>query len=131
MFLKMADKAYDLHGVRVLECATDGARLRGDRDAVPVIETAWENRAKLIVIPVERLEEEFFQLKTRIAGEILQKFVQYRFRIAIVGDISRHLSESSALRDFVRESNRGSQIWFVATIDELSQRLERAREPQA
>ena len=127
----MADKAYELHGVRVLECATDGVRLRGDRDAIPVIETAWENRAKLIAIPIERLDEDFFRLKTRIAGEIVQKFVQYRFRIAIVGDISKHISESSALRDFVREANRGDQIWFVASLEDLGQRLALARDPQA
>jgi hypothetical protein len=81
----------------------------------------------LIAISVERLDEDFFRLKTRIAGEILQKFVQYRFRIAIVGDISEQISESSALRDFVREANRGDQIGFVATLDELGQRLEQAR----
>src|SRR5579872_4955620 len=105
----MPDKSYELHGVRVLECATEGGRLRNDRDAIPLIEAAWENRAKLIVIPVERLDDNFFQLKTRVAGEILQKFVQYRFHVAIVGDIARYVDESIALRDFVREANRGKQ----------------------
>jgi hypothetical protein len=119
-------KSYEFHGVRILECAPEGLPLRSDRDAVELIGTAWENRASLIVIPASRLADDFFRLKTRIAGEILQKFAIYKMRVAIVGDLSRQVSESSALRDFVLECNRGSQIWFVARLEELEQRLERS-----
>ena len=84
------------------------------------------SHATLIVIPVECLDDDFFRLQTRIAGELIQKFVQYRRRLAIVGDISRHLAESSALRAFVYESNRGNEVWFLATREELEQRLAQA-----
>jgi len=122
----MPDRSYELHGVRVLECAAEGARLRTDRDAVDLIGAAFEHRASLIVLPVERLGDDFFRLRTRIAGEIIQKFVNYRLRLVIVGDISRHLDESSALRAFVNESNRGEHVWFLASLEELDSRLERA-----
>jgi len=45
-------------------------------------------------------------------------------RVAIVGDISRYVEESSALRDFVYESNRGDQVWFVPTREKLAERME-------
>jgi hypothetical protein len=122
----MRPRTYDLHGVRVLECAAEGAQPRGDRDAVELIGAAWEHGARLVVIPAERLGDDFFRLSTRIAGEILQKFVNYRLRVAVLGDISRHMNESSALRDFVHESNRGDQVWFVASFEELDERLEQA-----
>jgi hypothetical protein len=121
----LATKLYELHGVRVLECAPDGAKLQSYHDAVDLIGKTFENRASLIVIPVECLDDEFFQLKTRIAGELIQKFVQYRRHLVIVGDISRHLAESSALRAFVAESNRGKEVWFLASLDDLEQRLAR------
>jgi hypothetical protein len=111
---------YELLVVRVLECA---APLRNDRDAVQLITAVWENRASLLVIPVECLDEDFFRLSTRIAGEIIQRFVTYRVRVAIVGDISRHVAKSTALRDFVLEANRGDQVWFVTSLEELGQRL--------
>jgi hypothetical protein len=119
-------KFYELHGVRVLECQPDGLKLRTYNDAVDLIGKSFENRATLIVIPVECLDDEFFQLRTRIAGEIVQKFVQYRRRLAIVGDISRHLADSSALRAFVVESNRGKEVWFLTSLEELNKRLEQA-----
>jgi hypothetical protein len=80
--------------------------------------------ARFIVIPAERLSDDFFRLKTLIAGEVIQRFVMYKFRVAIVGDISRYLAESKSLRDFVYESNRGNQCWFVS-VEELGRRLER------
>ena len=122
----LSAKFYELHGVRVLECVADGAKLQTYSDAVDLIGKTFENRATLIVIPVECLDDEFFQLKTRIAGELIQKFVQYRRRLVIVGDISRHLAESSALRAFVAESNRGKEVWFLASLEELNDRLARA-----
>jgi hypothetical protein len=49
--------------------------------------------------------------------------VTYRRRLAILGEISRHVAESSAFRDFVYEANRGDHVWFVADLEELDQRL--------
>jgi hypothetical protein len=119
----MPDRSYELHGVRIFECAAEGAPLRNDRDATELISAAWEHRATLAVIPVARLSQNFFRLKTRVAGEILQKFVQYRLRVAIVGDISREVGESESLRDFVYECNRGPDIWFAVNADDLAARL--------
>jgi hypothetical protein len=110
-------KAYELHGVRVLECAAEG-----DCDAIALLCSAFEHRTELMVIPAERFKDEFFDLKTRIAGEFLQKFVTYRVRVAILGDISRHVGASKALRDFVYECNRGDSVWFVSDVAELNTR---------
>jgi len=119
-------KFYELHGVRVLELIAGGTKLQTYKDAVDLIGKTFENRATMIVIPVECLNSEFFQLKTRIAGELIQKFVQYRRHLVIVGDISGFLAESSALRAFVAESNRGKEVWFLPSREELDDRLARA-----
>ena len=112
-----------MHGVRVLECDANEKQLRNYNEAVELIGKAFENRASVIVTPAECLDDEFFRLSTRIAGELIQKIVQYRLRLVIVGDISRHLAESSALRAFVLEANRGKDVWFLATREELDDRL--------
>lgn len=119
----MSFQCYDLHGIRILECAAAGPQIRTGLDAVELIAAASSHTAELIVIPVDRLSDSFFRLKTRTAGEILQKFMTYHLRVAITGDISTHSRESAALRDFVCERNRGSHIWFVTNIDEFKERL--------
>lgn len=114
--------SYELHGIRIYECA-DGATLRTDHDAAELVNEALNHRARFIALPVERLGDDFFRLKTRIAGEVLGKLASYRMRVAIVGDISHYIEESAALRDFVYECNRGREIWFVKDRDELEERF--------
>jgi hypothetical protein len=108
--------------MRYFECPPEGPLLRY-REALELITAAWERGASFLVIPMERLGDDFFRLRTGVAGEILQKFVTYHMRVAIVGDISRYVNESQSFRDFVYEANRGDQVWFVRNLEELHQRL--------
>ena len=90
-------------------------------DALDLIATAGYNGAAGVVVPMELLAPGFFDLKTRIAGDILQKCVNYGMRIAIVGDFSGFTSKS--LADFMRESNRGRHVLFKASVDEAASAL--------
>ncbi|MEV8533577.1 DUF4180 domain-containing protein [Streptomyces sp. NPDC051211] len=112
-----------IHDVPVLMCPAEGEPIGGEADALDLIGNAGYQGAQWVVIPAERLDETFFRLRTRVAGDIIQKFVQYRMGIVVLGDISRHTSASSALQDFVRECNRGRQTWFLADTEELQERL--------
>jgi hypothetical protein len=118
----MAPQSYELHNTRIYEPDSNGEPLR---DASELLNEMFNHKAQMIALPVSRLGDDFFRLKTRIAGEMLGKLTGYRMRVAIVGDVSRYVEESDALRDFVRESNRGTQIWFVADRAELEDRLRR------
>ncbi len=109
------------HGVRVLECGP-GTPLAGKGDCEPLIGDAFGARAELIVIPVDRLDARFFDLSTGVAGEVLQTLVNYRLRVVVAGRMPAHVP-SAALQDFMRESNRGRQVWFVADLAELDARL--------
>jgi hypothetical protein len=120
-----------LAGVAVLVCAADGAPVAAERDAADLVGQAMSNDAQMVALPVARLSERFLDLSTRLAGEVLQKLVTYGLRVAIVGDVSQAAARSSALRDFVRESNRGRHVWFVADLAELEARLAGGDAPAA
>ncbi|MCU1549733.1 MAG: hypothetical protein JWR36_293 [Glaciihabitans sp.] len=119
-----ADVTIDLiNGITVLQYAADGALLASERDAVELVNEAFNAHAQLVAVPVERFDDMFFHLSTRIAGEFIQKVVTYRVQLAILGDISEHVNTSTALRDFVYESNRGDHVWFLADESALRERL--------
>lgn len=101
----------------------DGHVIARTDDAMDLIGNASYSGVGLVALPVARLHPDFFILSSLLAGDILQKFVNYRVRVAIVGDISAYVAGSDALRDFVWESNRGEHVWFVADRDELRARL--------
>lgn len=122
----MTDTLTTIHNVQVLICAPEGEKLASEQDAVDLIGEAMYSGAQMILVPVERLAEDFFQLKTGLAGQFIQKFVTYRQRLVVLGDISEHIASSRALRDYVYETNRGDQVWFMANMQELDQRLNQA-----
>lgn len=76
------------------------------------------------VVKKEAIAEEFFALRSGLAGEVLQKFVNYHMKLAIVGDFSGY--SSKALQDFIYESNKGNSIFFVPDESEALQRLSQA-----
>jgi Domain of unknown function (DUF4180) len=110
-------------GVSVLVCDADGPPLASETDATDLVGAAFGHDVDMLAVPVERLSSDFFVLRTRVAGDIVQKFVNYRIRFVVIGDVSALAAESESLRDFVAEANRGTQIWFVADEAELSRRL--------
>ncbi len=114
---------HELQGCRILEYPAKGSPLGNASSSLDVISTARGEQAELVAIPIERLGEEFFQLRNGIAGEVLQKFVTYHLRIAIVGDMTSLSDTSKSLHDFVVECNRGSDVWFVRDLEELNDRL--------
>ncbi|MFH9349500.1 DUF4180 domain-containing protein [Kitasatospora sp. NPDC017646] len=118
----MADTVQELSGVKVLVCDPAGPAITTVQDALDLIGAAYSG-AETVAVAAERLDDTFFVLSTGFAGEVMQKFVNYHVRLVVLGDISRHLEASSALRSLVVESNRGSHIWFLADTDALAARL--------
>lgn len=112
-----------IHGVPVLMCSPEGETIGDERAALDLIGEAGYREARWVVVPAGRLDGAFFRPRTRVAGEIVQKFAQYGIGLVVLGDVSAHIEASSALRDFVRECDRGRQTWFVRDEAELAERL--------
>lgn len=90
-----------------------------------LVEEVLNHRATVIAVPVERLDPSFFQLRSGLAGEVIQKVLNYHCKFAVIGDITAHVAASDALRDLVVECNRGRDIFFVDDIAALEERLAR------
>jgi Domain of unknown function (DUF4180) len=115
-------------GVQVLMCDPQGPIVATEEDALELISSVFLG-VEVVALPASRLDERFFSLGTRFAGEVMQKFVNYQLRLAIVADISAHLERSSVLRALVHESNRADHVWFVPDLEALDVRLRALRKP--
>ena len=80
-----------------------------------------EHNVTKMVISKEAISEDFFKLSTGFAGDIVQKFVNYHFRVALVGDFSKYTSKP--LRDYMFECNNGNHLYFVSNEQEAIERL--------
>ena len=81
----------------------------------------YAHDSERIAIPREAVAPDFFRLGTCLAGEVLQKFVNYKMKLALFGDFTVY--QSKPLQDFMRESNAGRDIFFVPTEDDAVERL--------
>ncbi|HEY0649260.1 DUF4180 domain-containing protein [Phenylobacterium sp.] len=119
----MSGEPRTIAGTTVYVCAPDGPKLDGERAATDIVGDSYACHPAVVAIPVERLAADFLTLSNRIAGNVIQKFVNYGVAVAFVGDVSEAVAGSNALRDFVRESNGGRHVWFVADMAELEAKL--------
>lgn len=119
----MPDTLELIHGTSVLLCTPVGSTVSGEHDATDLIGDAFGRGATWVAVPIQRFHDDFFDLRTRVAGDIVQKFANYRIGLAVLGDISPRTATSDALRDFVREANQGRQLWFLPDLPALHTRL--------
>ena len=113
------------NGIDIAVISSDERVITDVQSALDLIMSVkYETGAERLVLPKELVCEDFFILSTGIAGEILQKFINYHMKAAICGDYSHYTSKP--LKDFIYESNKGRDIFFPATQEEAIRMLTRA-----
>ena len=113
------------NGVLVAIPTGEGRLITGPQDALDLAMTVkYETGAERIAMDKKKIAEEFFILSSGMAGEILQKYINYHVKLAVWGDFSRYTSKP--LHDFIYESNEGRDFFFVPTREEAVRRLAEA-----
>lgn len=108
-------------GDQIAELISDEIVISSLDNALDLVGNVYYQGFEKLILHEKNLSPEFFDLKTKLAGEILQKFSNYRVRLVIVGDFSKY--ESKSLRDFIFESNNGEQVNFVNSLPEALNKL--------
>ena len=98
----------DGHGIA--EVVADGVVIWNAQDALDLIAEAGAQGAYAVILHEQHLTPAFFNVKTRLAGDILQKHANYGTKVAIVGELEK--CQSKSLRAFIVESNRGDLVFF-------------------
>jgi hypothetical protein len=102
---------------------TDEIVIKDVQSALDLIASVqYETDCDKLIVYKSGVADNFFVLSTGIAGEILQKFINYRKKIAIIGDYSKYTSKP--LKDFIYESNKGNSIYFVSSIEDALLKLD-------
>ncbi|EEL85028.1 DUF4180 domain-containing protein [Bacillus cereus] len=118
----MEIKKVVIDGINIAVVRNDTVLISDVQSALDFMATVqYEADSKWIVINKSLISESFFDLKTHLAGDILQKFINYSVKIAIVGDFSMYASKS--LKDFIYECNKGKDIFFIATEQQAIEKL--------
>lgn len=107
---------HELEDNKIAEVTSGEILIKNTDDGLDLLGNLYYQGFDRIILHEKDITPDFFNLKTGIAGEILQKFSTYRVRLAIVGEFSSYKSKS--LNDFIYESNKGRHIIFVSSTAE-------------
>ncbi len=105
--------------ITLAELSGEGQLVSEVQDVLDLMVNAQMLDADALVLHAGQLPAGFFELRSGLAGEILQKISTYRFRLAILGDFRN--PESKSLADFIRESNRTGRVLFVRDMEQAVQ----------
>lgn len=123
----MKIELHELNNTRIAEVISAEVLITDPESGLDLLATLYYQDVDKIILHQKNITPAFFDLKNGIAGEILQKFSNYRVRLAIVGEFSNYKSKS--LQDFIFESNKGRQIIFVGSTAEAIERFLKISRP--
>lgn len=115
----MEIKKHTVNNKNIAEVISETIVIQNLEDGLDLMGNLYYQGYDAIVLQEKQLNPDFFDLKTKFAGELLQKFTNYRMHLSIIGDFSKYKSKS--LKAFITESNRGKQIYFVSSLNDAFQ----------
>lgn len=119
-------KTTNANGHIIAIANVDSIILMDEQSALDLIMTiSYDHKSNRIALNKEAISEDFFNLSTKLAGAVLQKFVNYNIKFAIIGDFSSYTSK--ALKDFMYECNKGNNVFFVSSEQEAIDKLSKAK----
>ncbi|RZK48764.1 MAG: DUF4180 domain-containing protein [Pedobacter sp.] len=117
----MKIESHVFNNYKVAEIISDEILINNVGEGLSLLGDLYYQGFDRIILSEQNLHTDFFDLKTKMAGDLLQKFSQYKMGLSIIGDFSKYSSKS--LQDFIIESNKGKLINFVGSLPEaLKQR---------
>jgi hypothetical protein len=111
----MEIKTHESSAMKIAEVVAEGIVVSSFEDSLELLANLYYQGFDKIVMMESHLVEDFFDLKSGFAGEMLQKFSTYKMKLAIVGDFSKY--DSKSLSDFMSESNKGATVNFVDSLE--------------
>lgn len=112
----MSTEIHHSKNFKLAEIISEELVIKNADDGLNLVGNIYYEGFDGLILYEKNITPDFFELKNGIAGEILQKFSNYRIRLAIVGDFSPHTGKS--IKDFIYESNQRKHINFLGTKEE-------------
>lgn len=109
-------KTHIVNNSKIAEIEVAGIFISSEQDAIDLLGNLYYQGFDKVILFKENITPDFLDLKNGIAGNILQKFSNYQFRLAIVGDFSEYKSKS--LNDFIYECNKIGHLNFLDSVQD-------------
>lgn len=114
-------RIHEVNDTKIAELVSDDVLIQTTQNALDLMVDVYYQDMDRMILHEKNITPDFFDLQNGIAGDILQKFSNYRMRLAIVGTFGDYTKKS--ITDFIFESNKFGQINFVGSVEVALERL--------
>lgn len=118
---KMTYHIRDIDNKKYIELISATDPLSTENDALDLVALCWEHETYLLLIHYDVLSQDFFKLKTKVAGNIIQKFVNYGMKAAAV--IPQEIMKKGRFREMALEANKGNHFRMYENKEEAEKWL--------
>lgn len=106
---------------KYIELMSAAEPVKTENDALDLIALGWEQGTQAIMIHGEALSEDFFKLKTKSAGDIIQKFTNYGMKVAAI--VPREIVQQGRFKEMAAETNNGPHFRIYDRKEDAEQWL--------
>lgn len=118
---KMNYQIISANNKKYLEFTSTTNSLRTESDALELVALCGEYDTNMLMIHYAALSEDFFKLKTKVAGNILQKLMNYQIKAVAV--IPNEIIQKGKFRELALEMNKGNHFRMYGTREEAEKWL--------
>lgn len=113
---KINYKVIEKDNKKYIECDSETTPICSEQDALDLCVACIENNTNLMMLHAEMLTDDFFNLKTGLAGQVLQKFINFHVKVAVILTNERKIS--GRFKELLAESNkRNDFVSFINTVE--------------
>ena len=118
---KMNYQIREIGSKKYIEVVSTAEPVSSENDALDMIALCWEHEANALKINYETLSEKFFNLKTKVAGNIIQKFVNYNIKVAAI--VPQETIQKGRFKEMALETNKGNHFRLYESKEEAEKWL--------
>ncbi|AWP27654.1 PadR family transcriptional regulator AphA [Paenibacillus sp. LBL] len=105
---KMNYHIREIESKKYIELISSIEPLSTENDALDLISLCWEHDTNAIMIYYAALSEDFFKLRTKLAGNMIQKFTNYGIKAAAI--IPQETIQKGRFKEMAMETNKGNHF---------------------
>ena len=117
----MKIESHVIDNIKIAEVNSEDLIINSVEDGSDLLGNLYYSDYDGIIIHEKNINSNFYDLKTGFAGEILQKFSNFRVRLVVIGNFDKY--ESASFKQFILESNKGKQVNFLSSLPEALKQL--------
>lgn len=118
---KMNYQIRQIENKKYIELFSTTEPLSTENDALDLIALCWEHETSLLMIHQTALSQDFFKLKTKVAGNFIQKFINYSIKAVAI--IPQETIQKGRIKEMAMETNKGNHFRMYESQEEAEKWL--------